>query len=105
MTLSSSSSWDVSATGTVQIENGGSWLNSSSGTITVGTFQVNNGGYYTHGTSNEMPGTTKLFGITSTVDYSGTDQNVSAQSYGNLTISGGGTKHFLLTLRWAALSH
>jgi len=37
-------------------------------------------------------GGTKTFGITSTVNYSGTAQTVSAETYGHLTLSGSGTK-------------
>ncbi|MGD0539347.1 MAG: hypothetical protein ABSC03_17075, partial [Verrucomicrobiota bacterium] len=35
---------------------------------------------------------TKTFGATSTVNYAGTAQNVSAEAYGSLTLSGGNTK-------------
>ena len=94
MTLSGSSSWDVGAFGTIEIESGGSWSNSSSGTVTVGTLQVDNDGSYIHGTSNSLPGSSKFFGATSTVDYSGTNQMVSALNYGNLTLSNAGTKTF-----------
>ncbi len=94
MTLSGSSTWDVSTTGTVQIENGGSWLNSSSGAVTIGTFQVDNGGTYSLSGSAAIPGTTRTLGANSTIDYAGTDQSVVALAYGNLTLSGSGTKTF-----------
>jgi hypothetical protein len=35
---------------------------------------------------------TKTFGATSTVNYAGTNQNVTAETYGHLTLSGSGTK-------------
>ena len=93
MTLSGSSTWDASATGTVEIESGGTWTNSSSGSVTIGTLQVDNGGTYSHGTTNSLPGTTKTFQATSTVNYSYAGvQNVEALTYGHLTISGSGTK-------------
>ena len=94
MTLSGSSTWDVSATGNVQIENGGSWLNSSSGAVTIGTFQVDNGGTYSLSGSAAIPGTTLSLGTTSTIDYSGTDQTVLNRNYGNLNLSGSGIKTF-----------
>ncbi len=94
MTLSGSSTWDVSSTGTVQIENGGSWLNSSSGTVTIGTFQVDNGGTYSLSGSAAIPGTTRILAANSTIDYAGADQSVVALAYGNLTLSGSGTKTF-----------
>ena len=80
MTLTGSTTWDVGATGTVEIENGGTWTNSSSGTVTIGTLQVDNGGTYPHGTTNSLPGTTKTFQGTSTVNYSyAGDQTFSAK--------------------------
>lgn len=53
------------------------------------------------GTSTMVTGFgTKTFASTSTVDYSGSDQTVTAVSYGNLKLSGSGTK----TMPAAALS-
>ncbi len=92
MTLSGSTTWDVSVTGTVQIESGGSWTNSSSGVVTIGTLQVDNGGSYAHGTSNALPGSSKSFGATSTVSYYGATQTVEALTYGHLTIASAGTR-------------
>lgn len=94
MTLSGSDTWDVSALGTVQIESGGLWTNSSSGTVVIGTFRVKNNGTYSHSTSTAIPGTTKIFEPASTINYSGSDQTVQSLNYGNLTLSGSGTKHF-----------
>ena len=94
MTLAGSTSWNVSSSGVVQIESGGTWTNSSSGTVTIGTFQVDNGGTYAHGTTAAFPGTTRTLGATSTVNYSGTAQTVTALSYGHLTLSNSGTKTF-----------
>jgi hypothetical protein len=92
MTLTGSSTWDVSASGTVQIESGGSWTNSSSGAVTMGTLQVDNGGSYIHATNNALPGTSKAFGATSTVTYNGSSQTVEALTYGHLTIASAGTR-------------
>ena len=95
MTLTGSTTWDVSASGIVQIESGGTWTNSSSGVVTTGTFQVDNGGTYSHSTANSIPATTKSFAATSTINYSATGaQTVEALTYGNLTISNTGTKTF-----------
>jgi fibronectin-binding autotransporter adhesin len=93
MTLSGSTNWDVSASGTVEIESGGSWTNSSSGTVTIGTLQLDNGSTCSHTTATTLPGTTKTFGATSTVNYSASaDQTVASTTYGHLTINGSGTK-------------
>ncbi len=92
MTLTGSNSWDISSSGMVQIENGGTWTNSSSGTVTIGTFEIDNGGSYAHGTTNSLPGTSKTFGPSSTVNYNGSTQTVQALTYGHLTISSSGTR-------------
>ena len=92
MTLTGATAWNVSASGIVQIESGGTWTNTSSGTVTIGAFQVDNGGTYAHGTTAAFPGTTRMLGATSTVNYSGTNQTVTALSYGHLTLSNSGTK-------------
>jgi uncharacterized repeat protein (TIGR01451 family) len=76
----------------VQIESGGAWTNSSTGTVTANLLQVDNGGTYTHGANTVIPGTTKSFGATSTVVYSGGTQTVEGLTYGNLTFSGFGTR-------------
>jgi hypothetical protein len=59
-------------------------------------FSVSNGATFNlSGTSTmvTVSGTgTKTFGATSTVDYNGTNQTVTAQAYGNLILSGSGTK-------------
>jgi hypothetical protein len=58
------------------------------------TFEVANGATFNiTGTSAMVTGfTTKTFGATSTVNYGGTTQTVSGETYGHLTISGSGTK-------------
>ena len=95
MTLSGSATWDVSSSGTVQIESGGILTNTSSGEVTIGTFENDGGGAYSHGTSNSLPGTTKVFQATSTVNYSlAGGQTVEALTYGHLTLSNSGTKTF-----------
>ena len=92
MTLTGSTTWNVSSSGTVEIESGGTWTNTSSGLVTIGALQVNNGGTYSHGTTAAFPATTRTLGVSSTVDYSTTAQTVTALSYGNLTLSNSGTK-------------
>jgi hypothetical protein len=96
--------------------NAGVTLGSSfdpTGNVTVVSGTLNNGGYNitlrpgknfaVHGTSTfnltgistmvtVSGGGTKTFASGSTVNYGGTDQAVSAETYGNLTISGSGTK-------------
>jgi hypothetical protein len=70
------------------------------GTATVnratsgGTITVSNGATLKIGGTNSFPSnyTTHSLGATSTVEYSGTMQTVSVETYGNLTISGSGTK-------------
>jgi fibronectin-binding autotransporter adhesin len=56
---------------------------------TGGTFSVANGTTLKIGGTNTFPANynTRTLGLTSTVEYSGTSQTVSLQSYGNLTLS------------------
>jgi uncharacterized repeat protein (TIGR01451 family) len=92
VTLSGSTSWNVGAGGILTIESGGTWTNTSSGTVTLGALWVDNGGTYSHGTSNSLPGTTKSLGATSTVVYNGSSQTVEALTYGHLTFTSSGTR-------------
>ncbi|MBI5474601.1 MAG: hypothetical protein HY961_19870, partial [Ignavibacteriae bacterium] len=59
-----------------------------------GTITVSNGATLKLGGTNTFPSnyTTHALGATSTVNYSGTSQTLSAESYGHLTLSGSGTK-------------
>jgi fibronectin-binding autotransporter adhesin len=59
-----------------------------------GTLSVGNGGTLKIGGVNGMPTsfTTRTFAALSTVEYSGSNQSVSAEAYGNLVLSGSGTK-------------
>ncbi len=60
------------------------------GMATSKTFQVVNGAtFFIGGTTGMVTGTTitKTFGATSTVEYGGTNQTVSNETYGNLTLS------------------
>jgi len=79
-------------------------LNVSSGTFDLssstanrsaagGTLTVSNGATLKIGGSNSFPTqyTTHTLGATSTVEYYGTSQTVTAESYGHLTLSGTGT--------------
>ncbi len=59
------------------------------------TFEVANGAIFKMtGTTGMVTGTTitKTFGATSTCDYNGAAQTVSAETYGHLTLSSSGTK-------------
>ena len=74
------------------MSNGGNAITLASGK----NLSVSNGAtLYLSGTST-MPTVsgvgTKTFGATSTVNYSGTAQTVTAETYGHLTLSGSGTK-------------
>ena len=63
------------------------------GTTTAGgTFSIASAGTLKIGGANTFPAnyTTRSFGSASTVEYNGTNQTVSAQSYGNLTLSSSG---------------
>ena len=63
-----------------------------------GTLTLSNGAALKIGGTNTFPSnySAHSIGVTSTIEYSGTNQSLaflnSAQDYGNLTISGGGTK-------------
>lgn len=93
MTLSNTDSWNVGSKGKIQIEDGGSWTNSSSGQVTVDSMILDNGSAYFHNTIASVPGTTKVFAEASNMYYSRSgSQNVEALNYGNLIISGSGTK-------------
>ena len=63
-------------------------------TAAGGTITVSNAATLKIGGTNSFPGnyTTHTLGATSTVEYSGANQSVSAETYGNLTMSGSGTK-------------
>ena len=67
-------------------------------TAAGGTLTVSNGSTLKIGGTNPLPTnySAHSIGATSTIEYSGTNQTVSplnsSQSYGNLTISGSGTK-------------
>lgn len=58
-------------------------------TVTGGTLSVANGASLKIGGTNTFPANynTRTLGLTSTVEYSGTAQTVSAQAYGNLALS------------------
>ena len=59
-----------------------------------GTITVSNGATLKIGGTNSFPTNylTHTLGATSTVEYNGTAQTVTAESYGHLTLSGSGTK-------------
>jgi hypothetical protein len=64
-------------------------------TLSGGNFTVGNGATLKIGGTNTLPNfPAKTIGLTSTVEYSGTNQSVAAvpSQYGNLIISGSGTK-------------
>src|SRR5262249_44335727 len=59
-----------------------------------GTLTVSNGAFLKIGGTNTFPSnySTHTLGATSTVEYEGTNQTVTNESYGHLTLSGSGTK-------------
>ncbi|HXM82133.1 MAG TPA: DUF6701 domain-containing protein [Burkholderiales bacterium] len=63
-------------------------------TSSGGTLSVSNGATLKIGGTNTFPTnyTTHTLGATSTVNYSGTNQTATAETYGHLTLSGSGTK-------------
>ncbi|HSZ87457.1 MAG TPA: hypothetical protein VK787_15595 [Puia sp.] len=68
-----------------------------SGNLSVQSGIFNNGGFAMTLASTMAAvsgGGTKTFGATSTVNYGGTNQAVTADSYGNLSLSGSGNKTF-----------
>ncbi len=80
-------------------------LTVSAGTLDLATFTANGTGFLTtltvsNGATLKIGGTNTMpagymfhsFGGTSTVEYSGSNQTVSNENYGNLTLSGSGTK-------------
>ena len=73
-------------------------------TAAGGTLTVSNGATLKIGGTNTFPSnyTAHSIGATSTIEYGGTTQSVivlnSAQNYGNLTISGSGTKTLAATI-------
>jgi hypothetical protein len=99
LTVSTSGAATLAATGTVAGN-----LSVSSGTLDLSTFTLNratgggtlivsNGATLAIGGTNGFPAnySTHILGATSTVNYYGTTQSVSAESYGNLTVSASGT--------------
>ena len=72
--------------------------NTANRTASGGTLTVSNGGTLKIGGTNTLPSnySAHSIGATSTIEYSGSNQTVatlnSSQKYGNLTISGSGTK-------------
>gem|GEM_PF-983858 len=81
-------------TGNISVQSG--ILNNGGYAITLNTmsFSVSNGASFNlSGTTTMATGTsTKTFGSSSTIDYNGTNQTVTSETYGNLTLSISGTK-------------
>lgn len=83
-------------TGNIRVQSG-TFSNGgySIGLATTKIFEVANGAEFDlTGTSGMVTGTsiTKTFGASSTVDYAGTNQTISSETYGNLILSNSGTK-------------
>ncbi|MBE0678067.1 MAG: DUF2341 domain-containing protein [Bacteroidales bacterium] len=95
--MTASSAWSVSGTGTkVQIENGSSLTANAAITLSASTtFQIDNGGIYyqNHNINNNIFSGTNTFAVGSTVHYglSGA-QTIATVTYENLTLSGSGAK-------------
>jgi hypothetical protein len=87
----------TNVTGSVSVQSG--TLNNNGNAVTLASgksFSISNGATFNLGGSSTMVtvsgGGTKTFGTTSTVNYAGTTQAVSAETYGNLSTSGSATK-------------
>jgi len=97
--MTAGSAWSVSGSNTtVQVENGASLTANAIISISAATtFQLDNGATYNHNVnSSAVWGGNETLGQSSTVNYGFTgNQDVSALSYGNLSISGGFTKTIL----------
>lgn len=101
--MTNTAAWAVTGTGNkIQIESGGLLMANSTFIISCTAFQIDNGGTYIHnagnsanGSVNDIPGTTRSFGASSTVeirkwgDGTGTSPNAlpSGISWGNLIIN------------------
>jgi len=94
--MTASAAWSVSGSNTkVEVEGTASLTANAAITLSAATtFQLDNGATYNHnvssnsvwsGVENIDPGSTVVYGFAGA-------QDVSAQSYGNITISGGNTK-------------
>jgi fibronectin-binding autotransporter adhesin len=95
-TMTTGAGWTISGTNTtLEIQNGGTLSETTAISISANTtLQVNNGGTLNHNVNSiSIFGGTESFGNTSTINYgfAGT-QDVVIATYGNLTISGSGTK-------------
>lgn len=94
--MTTGSGWTVSGTNTIlEIQNGGTLTETNAISISANTtLNVNNGGTLNHNVNSlSVFGGTESFGNTSNIDYgfAGT-QSVVVADYGNLSISGSGTK-------------
>ncbi len=94
--MTAGSAWSVSGSNTkVEMEGGASLTANSAISLSAATtFQLDNGATYNHNVSSNTvwsgieiidPGSTVVYGFAGA-------QDISAQSYGNITVSGGGTK-------------
>ena len=96
VTMSNLASYTLTIAGNLTVNSGTLDLNTFSGNRTTsgGTLTVSNGATLKIGSTNTFPAnyTTRTLGATGTVDYAGTSQTVTAESYGHLTLSGSGTK-------------
>ncbi|MFO7657244.1 MAG: hypothetical protein R6W78_09265, partial [Bacteroidales bacterium] len=98
-TMTVSAPWSISgANSKIQIENGGLLQANSAITVAAATsFQIDNGGNYVHNNNlSAVWAGTEILADNSTVTYSlPVAQDVEGIAYGNLVISGGGTKTML----------
>jgi hypothetical protein len=99
MTFTSAATWSIGS-GTLRIENGGTWTNSGTGTATMSIFKIYGGGTYIHNSTSNISATNCQF-ANSTNGGNGNGsiiiQNYSngvalpITTYGNLTVEYAGT--------------
>lgn len=101
-TISTAALWNLGANCIIIIEDGGTLNENHNITIpTSGTLQIDDNGTLNHNVNSlSIFGGTVTIGAASTITYGfAGDQQILAEEYGDLTISGGGTKTILGNVR------
>ncbi|GEO05907.1 hypothetical protein AAE02nite_35710 [Adhaeribacter aerolatus] len=96
-TLTSNISFSASsaADGKLLVNNGtldlGNFTANRGTTTAGGTVNISNGAILKIGGTNTFPANfvTRIFGVSSTIEYGGTNQTITGEAYGNLTLSSG----------------